>query len=196
MITAASSTTALQTRLVSSGVSTAKAKLVQDDLDSAIKAVGGDGSTKPASVRAALDQKIAADVASGKLSEEDAATIDKALDRMGDASVAASGESGSASSQTTAVPAGGGQGGGGGAGGGGSASKTELSRIVTVAGAIKTTVITYTDGTSETSTSAASSEDKARYGHAAAAEADTDPQAKVGAFLASVTPGSLMDAEA
>ncbi|QJU60010.1 hypothetical protein HL653_21740 [Sphingomonas sp. AP4-R1] len=195
MITAASSTSALQTRLVSSGVSTAKAKLVQDDLDSALKATGAGGTARPASVRAALDQKIAADVASGKLSEADAATIGKALDRMGDASVAASGDSGAATGDAGAAQAAGGAHGGGGGGGGRSAAKTELSRIVTVAGAIKTTVVTYTDGTSETSTGAANAEDKARYGHADATD-DADPQTKVGTYLAGIAPGSLVEGEA
>jgi hypothetical protein len=192
VIIAASSSTALQTKLVSSGISSAKAELVQSDLDSAIKAAGSGAAAKPASVRQALDTQIAADVASGKLSKSDAAAIDKALDKMGDASIAASGDSETAATGAGGAQAAGGAGGGGG-GAGGSASKTELSRTVTVSGQIKTTVIAYTDGTSETTTSAANAEDQTRYGRAGA---DAGEQAKVSDYLASIPPGSLVEAEA
>ncbi|TAN65055.1 MAG: suppressor protein [Magnetospirillum sp.] len=52
-------------------------------------------------------------------------------------------------------PGGGGppSGGGGGGGSDGSSSKSEVSRTSTTQGAVKTTVITYSDGTKETSTS-------------------------------------------
>lgn len=195
MIIASASTTALQTTLQSSGISTAKAKLVQTDLDQAVQSAGG-ASAKPASVREALDKQIQADVASGKLSKDDAATIDKALDQMGDTAVAASADTDAtqtASAGGAAKAGGGGHAGGGGGGGGGSSTKTELSETVTVAGSVKTTVITYTDGTSDTTTSVATSQDEQRYGHDAT-KAESD--ATVTNYLSSLPPGTLVDTEA
>ncbi|PZU10934.1 hypothetical protein [Sphingomonas sp.] len=192
VIVTASSTTVLQRKLESSGLSSAKADLVQSDLNAAVADAGGSGAAKPASVREALDKRIAADVASGKLSESDATDIRKTLDKMGDASVTASADTTSpTTASSTAGQASAGKGGGG--GGGGEASKTELSRTVTVAGTVKTTIITYTDGTSETTTSTASSADKSRYGKAAqSADRPTTPDT----YLASIEPGSLMDTAA
>jgi hypothetical protein len=114
---------------------------------------------------------------------------------MGDASVAASADDGATTAGAAtggASKAGGGHGGGGG-GGDDSANKTELSRTVTVSGSVETTVITYTDGTSDTTTGAATSEDQARYGDAAA-KADGDT--KAADYLSTIPPGTLVDTEA
>lgn len=220
------SNSALTTSLQAQGLSTNAIKLVETDLQQ-VQTAGGSSSTSVdgATVRAALDQKISDDVASGKLSQDDADKIGKALDQM-DGSATANGSATTASAGGTAGAghAGGGAPAGGG-GGGGSSEKTELSRTVTVSGGIKTTVITYTDGTTETKTTVdvtdkdtsakGKVEDKDKIENKGRADkngktsgADTDAKAgdkAVGdptadpttqAYLSQIEPGSLFDAYA
>jgi hypothetical protein len=189
------STNPLLAQLQAQGLSSAKASLVASDMDAAAKeVVGKDGAGAGSapdkqSVRVALDKRIASDVAAGKLSESDAAEVKKALDEIDGKSPAAAGGDGEATSDATAK-AGGGPRGGGGGGAGGGTQKTERSRTVTVAGAIKTTTITYTDGTSETTTGTASNADEAKYGKQGAADAQSGTAAD---YLSTIEPGSLFD---
>jgi len=212
------SNSALTSSLQAQGLSTDTIKLVATDLRQVQTAAGSTSSSVDgATVRAALDQKISDDVASGKLSQDDADKIGKALDQMdGTASAGASASSGTAQGGKAggAPPAG-----GGGGGGGGSSEKTELSRTVTVSGGVKTTVITYTDGTTETKTQvdvtdkdssakgkvddkadgkdktgAASAAKDAKKTGASAYDDKTDTTAQD--YLAKIEPGSLFDAYA
>lgn len=185
MIGAITVTNPLVSKLEANGLSEAKAKLVQSEMDAAVKdatSAGADGS-KPdgASVRAALDKRVSADVASGKLSKEDAAEVKTTLDQI-DAQSGSNATSGSAPSGSVQH---------GGGGGGGSTSKTELSRTVTISDPIKTTVITYTDGTTKTSTSVATTSDDQRYAKPNAAQASQQDATQ--SYLSTIEPGSLVD---
>jgi hypothetical protein len=174
--------------LHSKGLSADKAQRVQDELAQSVSAsTAADGKVDGTAVRAKLDQQISADVASGKLTREDAATITKALDDADKAS----GTSGASPAADGAKAAGRSGGGGGGRSSAttDSAEKTELSRIETISGDIKTTTISYTDGTSETTTGPANGEKskKDQIAQPAAAEATAKT------WLAKIVPGTLVD---
>ncbi|WBO23055.1 hypothetical protein [Sphingomonas abietis] len=203
IISSNSATSALTQQLQANGLSDAAVKQVNGDLAAAVKDVTGasGGSADAASVRAALDQRISADVASGKLSAGDAAKVSKTLDQI-DGQASGSGIT-SQSAPVAAAPASGAAGaaqggGGGGGGGGGSASKTELSRAVTISGATETTIITYTDGSTATTTTVASDADKIKYGKPAATDANGTTSAATAAqdYLSTIEPGSLIDQQA
>ena len=87
-------------------------------------------------------------------------------------------------------------GGGGGGGGQDSSTKTVLSESTTVNGSLQTTTTLYTDGTSETKTSAVTSEATTSiYTKSAATEpakGDTGAS-KVQSYLSAMEPGSLFD---
>ncbi|CAN5130549.1 hypothetical protein BH10PSE13_BH10PSE13_06850 [soil metagenome] len=178
---AVGSSTALTGALLAKGLTSDTAKLVRQDLDQSVAtSTDASGKVDGLAVRAKLDDQIAADVASGKLSKDDAAAIAKVLDEVDKASDA-----------TDATPAKGAAGGGGppgGGGGGGSSEKTELSRTVDIVGNIKTTTIKYTDGTSETKSGFTT--DKSKKEAASGAASD---DAKARSWLATIEPGSLVD---
>jgi hypothetical protein len=184
-VSAIGSNNPLTSALLAKGLSSDKIKLVEQDLEASVTAATPASGAKPdnASVRATLDKRIAADVASGKLSKEDAAAISKVLDEADQASANTDKASGST------APAGGPpKGGGGGGGAGGSSEKTELSRTVLITGNIKTTTITYTDGTTETTTGPANGE-KSTKDNAATTSSDS----VASNYLAQIEPGSLID---
>ncbi|WP_068080318.1 hypothetical protein [Novosphingobium rosa] len=192
----------LLAKLEANGLSADKAQVVEDDLANVLSqgSASGSGPVDVKSVRAALDQKIDQDVASGKLSESDAAAVKKTLDDL-DAQTSGT-DTGTASSQaqstdttstdstgstqTSSAGASGAKGGGG--GGGGSSTKTELSETTTISGSLKTTIITYTDGTTSTTKTAASAEDVQKYGTKAQQTATADTASK---YLSTIQPGSL-----
>jgi hypothetical protein len=197
----ADTTNPLLSKLEANGLSADKAQVVQDDLSSVLSDSSGTGSgpVDAKSVRAALDQKIDADVASGKLSASDATAVKKTLDQLdaqasgtgastaAQTSAAASSSDSSGSAAASGSSASGGAGGAGG-GGGGSSTKTEVSETVTVSGGIKTTVITYSDGTTSTTTTAASQQDEQQYGSKQAEQAAASTTSK---YLSTIQPGSL-----
>ncbi|HEX7857395.1 MAG TPA: hypothetical protein VF503_27255 [Sphingobium sp.] len=212
-IGAVGSNTQLATSLQAAGLSSDKIKLVETDLQQAQQSSTASGSSGVDSkaVRATLDKQISADVASGKLSQDDADKIGKALDQM-DGTTTASGGAGGAGKA-------GGPPGGGGGGGGGSTEKTEQSRTVTVAGGVKTTVITYTDGSTETQTAVdfsdadtssaakakkadepSKTDDAARAGKSGKSGGSSETAASddkaVQEYLSKIEPGSLFDAYA
>jgi len=176
--------------LQSAGISSQKAKLAADDITQALQSVGrnGKGAPDPAKVRDAVNERIADDVKSGKLSQADADKVFKTLDNL-QAKFAANGP-----------PPGAGPGGGG-ATGGGEASKVELSRTVTVSGGVRTTTIVYTDGSTETSSQVdtGAGGDDAKNGSDKVNQAANAPYAanpavnKLLDYLKSVTPGSLFE---
>ena len=151
------STNPLLQTLQAQGVSANKANLVEQDLEASIQQVAGTSGGKPdiGAVRSVLDQKISADVAAGKLTQADADKINQSLDDM------------TAQAGGTA-PAGGAQGASGakgahhgGGGGGGGAAKTEVSSTTTVSGGVATTTITYSDGSSVSTTTVATADQTA-----------------------------------
>lgn len=140
--------------LKAQGLSGDTIKLVEGDLQAVEESTAAPTSKQApkvdnATVRAALDDKLKADVASGKITQEDADKVNEALDKMDADATNAVSAGGAAAGAAKA----GGAGANGGGGGSGESEKTEMSRSVTVSNGIKTTVITYTDGTSETETS-------------------------------------------
>lgn len=96
------SSTSPQSRLLadlqSSGLASDKAGLVASEIDSAVQSSKSSSSGKPdqASVRAAIEKQLTDDVASGKLTEADAALVRKTLDdfekKMGSAGGAPGGD--------------------------------------------------------------------------------------------------------
>ncbi|MET0365316.1 MAG: hypothetical protein ABW169_11760 [Sphingobium sp.] len=187
----ASGSNAVVSALQSKGLSQDKIKIVEDDLQEAQAGTStGSQAVDAKAVRAALDSKIADDVASGTLSEEDAATISKALDEMDGTATSGASASGGAKGAGGARPAG-----GGGGGGGGSEEKTELSRTETVSGGVKTTVITYTDGTTETKTTYGATDTSPKAGSSSASASDQDADAAQN-YLSKIEPGTLFDAYA
>jgi hypothetical protein len=201
MISSVSSSNSLVTTLEANGLSAAKAKLVNADASAASKAVssaiGTSASrTNSTAVRTILNAKIDADVASGKLSTTDAVAVKKTLDDIDSqltgptAAQSSTGAAGPEQASGSSAAAGSASRGGG-AAGGGTTAKTEASETVIVAGAIKTTVITYTDGTTSTSTTAATDEDQAKYDKAStASSAKNDVSQK---YLSGITPGTLFN---
>lgn len=97
-----SSSSSPQARLLadlqSNGLASDKAGLVASEIDSAVQSTKGSSTGKPdqASVRAAIEKQLTADVASGKLSDADAAMVRKTLDdfekKMGSAGGAPGGD--------------------------------------------------------------------------------------------------------
>lgn len=186
----------LLTKLETNGLSASKAQLVEDDLSEISATASSDASASGPvdmkAMRAALDKKIDADVSSGKLSASDAAAVKKTLDDM-DAQGSGSGDAGqtqtSAASSTQADGAGAAHSSGG--GGGGASAKTEVSETVTVSGPLKTTIITYSDGSTATSTTVASPADEQKYGKSSSQSGATDSIATQ--YLATLAPGSLFN---
>jgi hypothetical protein len=71
-----------------------------------------------------------------------------------------------------------------------------MSRTVTISGSTETTIVTYTDGTSETTTSVASDADKIKYGKPSATDASATGDTAAQDYLSTIEPGSLIDKQA
>jgi hypothetical protein len=183
------SNNALSSALQANGLSADKIALVADDLQQVEQAQGAPVNTSvdSASVRQALEKKIDEDVKAGKLSQEDATAIKKTLDDMGGAS--------RSTTQASKAAAGGKpHGGGGHGGGGGSSQKTILSEVVTVTGALQTTLITYTDDTTDTETQPVTG-DSTPSGSSTGGTT-TGPDQTASDYLSTIDPGSLYTAYA
>ncbi len=190
-ISLSTSTSPLTSALTAQGLSSRKAALVESDLQASVQAVSGSGGAKPATaeVRAALNERMDADVAAGKLSREDADAVNETLDAMdeaggGEAADPAAAASGEGTAKANGAAKGGAPAGGG--GGGGSSEKTELYRTEVDSGTVKTITITYTDGTTET-------EEKPSTLGKAAASATPETQAYEDASREAPAAGSLFD---
>lgn len=197
---AASSGSTLASLLQTSGLSADKIKIVEGDLADTQQSLASSmsasvsGTVDSTAFRAAIDAKIADDVASGKLTAKDAEAVGKALDQI---ERAASGASASAdasgAASVTAAAAGSARPAGGHDGGGGGDTKTEVSRVETVVGGIMTTVITYSDGTTETQTSVTTDPDTGSANAASGAKAGKSDEQKAQDYLASLQPGTLFN---
>lgn len=200
----ASATSAWLTKdLTSSGLSADKAKVAATDLlDAAVTSLSASPGESDGDFRTALTDQINQDVSSGKLSQDDADAIQKWLDQAASSGdLEATGEQtttdGAADTSSATAPDAAQS---GGAGAGASlAGKTEISRMVTVSGDIKTTVIAYSDGTSETETTAVAASDaqnSATQAAAQAAQPADDVQKMAMDYLSQTAPGTLINKNA
>lgn len=140
-------------------------------------------------MRDALDRRIQQDVQAGIISESDAAAVRKTLDeidaqnRADETAAADAAQSNNAASVQ--------------AGTSGStdstAIRTVLTETVTITGPLKTTVTTYTDGTSETTTTVATPQDALTYGQQSsdATAANTAANTIAMQYLATIEAGTL-----
>ncbi|WP_292959523.1 hypothetical protein [Novosphingobium sp. UBA1939] len=191
---AASSGSTLASLLQTSGLSADKIKIVEGDLADTRQSLASSmsasvsGTVDSTAFRAAIDAKIADDVASGKLTAKDAEAVGKALDQIeGTASGASASTDASGAASVTAAAA------GGHGGGGGGDTKTEVSRVETVAGGIMTTVITYSDGSTETQTSVTTDPDTGSTNATSGTKTGKSDEQKAQDYLASLQPGTLFN---
>jgi len=136
--------------LEANGLSADTAKSVSSEIGTIVQSASTSGSAAPdkTTIRAAIDTQIKADVASGKLTQDQANAVTKTLDTM-DAQQSGAGSS-SSSPPSGAPPSGGG---GGGSAAGSSSSKTVVSTSSTTSGDKTTTITTYSDGSTSTTVS-------------------------------------------
>lgn len=194
-ISATSSSTDLTSLLRASGLSLKAAEVVQDDVDQLQPTISTSSSTAQTldseSFRRALSARIDSDVSNGDLTDEEAKAVKQTLGLEEQITTGSSdetsddGSSGSStvSSGQSAAPAGG----GGGGGGGGEEQKTEVSRTETIAKGVKTTIIVYDDGTTETQTSFTTDPDT----RPANEEEGRDFSKRTESYLSSIDPGTL-----
>ena len=204
-ITAIGSSSDLSSMLRTSGLSADKIEIVQKDVEdlqnSTSISVSGAQSLDSESFRKALESRIDSDVEAGKLSEEDGDAVKQALglNDTGSADGAEGTGSETADAASEASASGGAGRAGGGGGGGGEAEKAEVSRTETVSKGVKTTVIVYDDGSSETTTSFTSDPDtkpSSDSGSTTSAEAAKAYGQGAEAYLSAIEPGTLFDVQA
>lgn len=135
--------------LEANGLSADTAKSVSSEIGTIVQSASTSGSAAPdkTTIRAAIDTQIKADVASGKLTQDQANAVTKTLDTM---DAQQSGAGSSSSPPSGAPPSGGG---GGGSAAGSSSSKTVVSTSSTTSGDKTTTITTYSDGSTSTTVS-------------------------------------------
>ncbi len=200
-IGAVGSGTDITSLLRANGLSSTTADYVASEVQDVTQASGpiSTQTLDQESVSAALSARIDADVAAGKLSASDASTIKQTLGLSEDtssgesstATTAAASTEASASSASSAASGAGGAGGGGG-GSDDSSDKTEVSRTETIANGVKTTVIVYDDGSSETQVAYTAAPDTSQ----SAAVASAYGQEDADSYLASIAHGTFLDTQA
>lgn len=207
-LSVAGSNNDLSTLLRTSGLSADKVAVVQKDVEDLQKSSPSISAsvTQPLdseAFRKALESRIDSDVQSGKLSAGDGDTVKQALG-LNETS-AADGSSGTASGSTgttttAAAAAGSGQAAGprGGGGGGGSTEKTEVSRTETVSKGVKTTIILYDDGSTDTQTTFTADPDTKTSNDTGASSAEAAQAYGQGAdaYRKTLEPGTLFDVKA
>jgi hypothetical protein len=162
--TNASATRWLSQQFQTAGLSAGKAATAATDvLHAAEASLSTEPNESDGDFRAALDKQIEQDVSTGTLTRDDATKLKKALDQVTGTSDSA--DAGATDAGETVAAAAGPSGGRGAAGGGGAGSseKTEVSRLTTVSGNTKTTIITYSDGSNETDTATATKADRQKF---------------------------------
>lgn len=208
-ISAIGSSGDLSSILRTSGLSADKIAVVQKDVQdlqestSPSISASGTSSLDSESFRKALESRIDSDVESGKLSEQDGTAVKQALGLTDAASADGSADADADGDTTdaaagTAASGGAGRAGGHGGGGGGTAEKTEVSRTETVSKGVKTIVILYDDGSSETQTSFTSDPDTKPSNDTGASSAEAAQAYGQGAdaYLKTLDPGTLFDVKA
>ena len=197
----------LVSNLKANGLTAEKANLAAADVQGAIQQVGmaQRGPANKAAITEALQQRISADVASGKLSTSDAAAVYKTFEQM-DPAKQNGGAGGPPPSDGSAPPPSKGAGSQHGGAAGGAAqdpsTKVILSQTDLVIGNLQTMMIIYTDGTSDTKTQPVSNDAKlytksyAANGQAMSVDGNANSimsGSKVQSYLSTIQAGSLFD---
>jgi hypothetical protein len=183
----------LFTQLQTQGLSASQAQLVAADVTSVTGGASAGSIPAPitTSMRAAINTKLASDVLAGKLSESDAAAVQKTLDGLGSQADGSTTDASNPTDTTTTAPATDTKGTGKAHhGGGGGKSKTEVSEDVTIDGSVETTVITYSDNTTSTTTSTVDAADTPPTSNPVSAR---DAQAATKDYTQSIAPGLIVD---
>jgi len=197
----------LVANLKANGLTAEKANLAAADVQGAIQQVGmaQRGPANKAAITEALQQRISADVASGKLSTSGAAAVYKTFEQMDPAKQ--NGGAGAPPPPDGSAPppskgAGGPNGGGADGAGQDSSTKVILSQTDLVIGNLQTMMIIYTDGTSDTKTQPVSNDAKlytkssAANGQAISVDGNANSNmsgSKVQSYLSTIQAGSLFD---
>ena len=197
----------LVANLKANGLTAEKANLAAADVQGAIQQVGmaQRGPANKAAITEALQQRISADVASGKLSTSDAVAVYKTFEQMDPAKQ--NGGAGAPPPPDGSAPppskgAGGPNGGGADGAGQDSSTKVILSQTDLVIGNLQTMMIIYTDGTSDTKTQPVSNDAKlytkssAANGQAISVDGNANSNmsgSKVQSYLSTIQAGSLFD---
>jgi len=197
----------LVANLKANGLTAEKANLAAADVQGAIQQVGmaQRGPANKAAITEALQQRISADVASGKLSASDAAAVYKTFEQM-DPAKQNGGAGGPPPPEGSAPPLSKGAGsphsGGSGGAAQDSSTKVILSQTALVRGNLETMMNIYTDGTSETKTQPVSNDaklyTKSSAANSQAISVDGLPNSnmsgsKVQSYLSTIQAGSLFD---
>lgn len=145
-------------------------------------------------LRQALVAQIDSDVADGKLSQEDATQVKQALgladtENASEDSAASDEDSGGLVTHSTTQAAGHA---GGGAGGGSESEPSEISRTESIANGVKTTVILYDDGTTETQVTYTTTPDTPQVPLVASAYGKEDAES----YLLNIAHGTFLDLRA
>jgi hypothetical protein len=205
-ISASATSAWLAKDLASSGLSADKAKVAASDLlDAAVTSLAANPGESDGDFRTALVSQIDQDVSSGKLSQDDADSIKKWLDQTASAGdLEATGDQTSTdgtadpsdATSSDAAPSDATRSGDA-AASGSLMGKTEVSRMVTVSGSIKTTMIAYSDGSSETeTTSATASDDQKHAQDQASTQSANDGEKLAMDYLSKAAPGTFINKDA
>ena len=193
----------LVSNLKANGLTAEKANLAAADVQGAIQQVGmaQRGPANKAAITEALQQRISADVASGKLSTSDAAAVYKTFEQM-DPAKQNGGAGGPPPPEGSAPPPSKGAGSQHGGAAQDPSTKVILSQTDLVIGNLQTMMIIYTDGTSDTKTQPVSNDAKfytkssAANGQAMSVDGNANSNmsgSKVQSYLSTIQAGSLFD---
>ena len=193
----------LVSNLKANGLTADKANLAAADVQGAIQQVGmvQRGPANKAAITEALQQRISADVASGKLSTSDAAAVYKTFEQM-DPAKQNGGAGGPPPPEGSAPPPSKGAGSQHGGAAQDPSTKVILSQTDLVIGNLQTMMIIYTDGTSDTKTQPVSNDAKlytkssAANGQAISVDGNANSNmsgSKVQSYLSTIQAGSLFD---
>ena len=193
----------LVSNLKANGLTADKANLAAADVQGAIQQVGmvQRGPANKAAITEALQQRISADVASGKLSTSDAAAVYKTFEQM-DPAKQNGGAGGPPPPEGSAPPPSKGAGSQHGGAAQDPSTKVILSQTDLVIGNLQTMMIIYTDGTSDTKTQPVSNDAKfytkssAANGQAMSVDGNANSNmsgSKVQSYLSTIQAGSLFD---
>ena len=193
----------LVSNLKANGLTAEKANLAAADVQGAIQQVGmaQRGPANKAAITEALQQRISADVASGKLSTSDAAAVYKTFEQM-DPAKQNGGAGGPPPPEGSAPPPSKGAGSQHGGAAQDPSTKVILSQTDLVIGNLQTMMIIYTDGTSDTKTQPVSNDAKlytkssAANGQAISVDGNANSNmsgSKVQSYLSTIQAGSLFD---
>ncbi len=165
-VSGVSGSSSMQATLVSNleknGLSADTATQVGSELDSVIKSAISSGSGKPdrSAIQSAVAKQLADDVQSGKITQDEANTIQSTLSQMQQQHAGGPPPGGPPPGGDTDAAASGSGGSSGASGASGTSSNATVTSVQsTTTGGTTTTVTTYSDGTKTTTTTAATGAD-------------------------------------